>query len=156
VIFGKWRGEATGRIVVTGKNGENEFRAELPVGAAVKVDSPDALAHLWARRRLEQLDENAPGTERDEAMVALGLKYHLLTRLTSFVAVDEVVRRAVPTLKTIQQPLPLPQGVENTAVGGPVPTSPEPETLGLVVVTVLVAAAAYWRRRIRKTNASLL
>jgi Ca-activated chloride channel family protein len=47
-------------------------------------------------------------------------------------------------LKTVKQPLPMPQGVSDLAVGGEVPTSPEPEFFALIGVT---AAFAAWARR---------
>jgi Ca-activated chloride channel homolog len=48
----------------------------------------------------------------------LGLRYGLLTAYTSFVAVDSQVRGSDERSVTVEQPLPLPQGVSNLAVGG--------------------------------------
>jgi Ca-activated chloride channel family protein len=50
----------------------------------------------------------------------LGLKYNLMTEFTSFVAVDTVVRADGAKSRTVRQPLPLPQGVSDMAVGGSV------------------------------------
>ncbi|MCB0804734.1 MAG: TonB family protein, partial [Bacteroidales bacterium] len=50
----------------------------------------------------------------------LGLKYNLLTAYTSFIAIDSEIRNAGGTQTTVQQPLPLPQGVSNNAVGSSV------------------------------------
>ena len=47
----------------------------------------------------------------------LGLTYNLLTAYTSFVAVDRVVRNDGTELSRVEQPLPLPQGVSDAAVG---------------------------------------
>jgi hypothetical protein len=47
----------------------------------------------------------------------LGLKYNLLTRQTSFIAVEEQIVNTEKALTTVKQPLPLPQGVENSAIG---------------------------------------
>ena len=52
-----------------------------------------------------------------DEITRLGLQYNLLTAYTSFVAVDSRVRtgeKATP----VKQPLPLPQGVADSAVGG--------------------------------------
>ena len=49
-------------------------------------------------------------------VTALGLKYSLLTPYTSFVAVDQV-KRADGQVVTVKQPLPLPEGVSDLAVG---------------------------------------
>jgi Ca-activated chloride channel family protein len=55
--------------------------------------------------------------------------------------VDRIVRTADTPSTPVNQPLPLPQGVSNAAVGAAVPSTPEPTAwiamlvaLGLVVV----------------------
>jgi hypothetical protein len=55
------------------------------------------------------------GDQRDQ-IVALGVRYHLLTPYTSFVAVDPVRRRGGPDLVTVRQPVPLPEGVSRMAL----------------------------------------
>ena len=50
-------------------------------------------------------------------MTGLGLKYHLMTDYTSFVAVDTIIRETGEVV-TVKQPLPLPQGVSDYAAGG--------------------------------------
>jgi Ca-activated chloride channel homolog len=47
----------------------------------------------------------------------LGLAYNLLTAYTSFVAIDAQVRLQDGQAVTVKQPLPLPQGVSEYAVG---------------------------------------
>ena len=114
-----------------------------------------ALSYLWARGRIARLDDyqrlaNDPG--RVKEITQLGLDYHLLTAYTSFIAVDEVVRNTRPEdAQTVRQPLPMPQGVSDLAVGGEVPTAPEPELL--VLIGVSAAAAAWARRRKAKSRA---
>jgi Ca-activated chloride channel family protein len=49
-------------------------------------------------------------------VTALGLKYSLMTPYTSFVAVDQV-KRADGQVVTVKQPLPLPEGVSDLAIG---------------------------------------
>jgi len=56
--------------------------------------------------------------ERIREVTNLGLKYNLLTAYTSFVAIDSKVRNKDGQVVTVKQPLPLPQGVSNYAVGG--------------------------------------
>jgi len=64
------------------------------------------------------------------------------------VAVDQVVRNRNPAnTQTVKQPLPMPQGVSDLAVGEFVPTSPEPELIALVGIAGAMAA---WARRRRK------
>ncbi|MDD2904029.1 MAG: VIT domain-containing protein [Syntrophales bacterium] len=121
-LLGKYRGKPTGAIVVTGKTAKGEFKQEIKVDA--KEASPDnaALRLLWARQRLMRLaDLTRLDRGKDEARIkeitALGLKYSLMSPYTSFVAVDKV-KRADGKLVTVKQPLPLPEGVSDLAVGG--------------------------------------
>jgi Ca-activated chloride channel family protein len=56
------------------------------------------------------------GVKVGEEVKNLGLTYHLMTQYTSFVAVDTVVRDS-GEIVTVKQPLPLPEGVSDYAVG---------------------------------------
>jgi Ca-activated chloride channel family protein len=47
----------------------------------------------------------------------------------------------------VNQPSPLPQGVENTALGAEVPSTPEPATWGAILVTLSMLAMLAHRRR---------
>jgi Ca-activated chloride channel family protein len=68
----------------------------------------------------------------------------LLTRYTSFVAVQEVVR-TTDAGDDVEQPLPLPQGVSDLAVG--VTSGSEPEMVWLVAVMALLGLWTLRRRR---------
>ena len=132
VVFGKWRGKPTGRIILSGLTGEGSFQTVLEAGAVKPVPATSGLRYLWARHKITLLsDYNLLRTDdrRVREVTDLGLKYNLLTAYTSFVAVDTEFRtqNGKPTL--VKQPLPLPQGVSDYAVGGkalavaPVPLS---------------------------------
>ena len=87
----------------------------------------------------------AADAERKREITQLGLTYHLLRSETSFVAVDHVARNSDPnSTPSIAQPLPLPAGVSDLAVGGTVPTSPEPE-IGLLFG--VASALLGWAKR---------
>jgi Ca-activated chloride channel family protein len=79
-----------------------------------------ALRYLWARHRISILsDYNRlnPQDERIKEVTNLGLTYNLLTAYTSFVAIDTQIRLRDGHAITVKQPLPLPQGVSDYAVG---------------------------------------
>ncbi|HZF14160.1 MAG TPA: VIT domain-containing protein [Thermoanaerobaculia bacterium] len=143
VVFGKWRGQPSGTIRVSGLGGLGSFEKVFDVTEAPPSDANQALRYLWARARVAQLSEY--GTDRDAtrpAVTELGLKYELLTAYTSFIAVHEKVRNQEGKAEEVDQPLPLPQGVSDLAV-------PEPElTLLLILVALcgLVVAGRTWRR----------
>jgi len=150
IVFGKWRGMKTGAITVRGRSGDQPFAATQDLSQANVLPSADGLAHLWARTRIAQLGDLVNLRSSDERVAQitnLGLTYNLLTKYTSFVAVDEVVRRTTTDLKTVKQPLTLPQGVENSAVGEDVPTSPEPATIGMLGIGGAFVLMKLLRRR---------
>lgn len=154
LLWGKWRGEASGaKLVLQGES------AGGSVTEVVDAPAPDpdarALRHLWARQRIAQLaDEEAlvGGQAQREPITALGLQYGLLTNYTSFIAVDKMVRTQQPAT-AVTQPLPLPQGVSALAVGAPqaiatvVPSTPEPPlAYALALMALGTIGMLAWRR----------
>lgn len=120
LVFGKWRGEPRGTVTVTGSSGLGSYRRRIDVAAVPLPRGNEALRTLWARHRIASLgdfNKLEASDERVREITSLGLTYSLLTDYTSFVAVDTVVRNAGGQSTTVQQPLPLPQGVSDYAVG---------------------------------------
>ncbi len=137
VVFGKWRGSPTGAMTLRGYQGEHPYTDSIDVAGFKPMPGNVALRYLWARNRIATLgDYNTlrATDERVAEMTQLGLRYNLLTQYTSFVAVDHVVRHTSGNPVTVKQPIPLPQGVSNHAVGQNVPTTPEPEVNALIAV----------------------
>lgn len=127
LVFGKYRGQAKGRIVVSGISGAGRFEQVLDAGKAEPSAQNDALRYLWARHRIATLADYAayePGPDKVEEITRLGLEFHLMTAYTSFVAVDQRARNAGGETTTVKQPLPLPDGVGDLAVGGGLSPSP--------------------------------
>jgi len=121
VLFGKWKGKPEGKITLTGMTGEGAYRQVVDVKKASPSDDNSALRYLWARHRIMILaDYNrlAPDDKRIKEVTDLGLTYNLLTDYTSFIAVDSEVRNKDGQQTTVKQPLPLPEGVSNYAIGG--------------------------------------
>ncbi len=119
IIFGKWKGNATGTIKVTGITGTDKFNYSCDVSTVAPMEKHSALKYLWAREKIRMLDDmGQAGDQTKEQVTALGLKYNLLTNYTSFIAIDSLVRNAGGKQATVKQPLPLPQGVSDYAVGG--------------------------------------
>jgi len=113
ILFGKYRGNAEGSIIVRGHVPGDKLEGEIDLRDAVLSEDNSALKILWARHRIERLSEQG----HEKAVTKLGLKYSLLTRHTSFVAVDTVVRADGKKIVKVKQPLPLPKGVSDYAVG---------------------------------------
>lgn len=120
LVFGKYKGRARGNITVSGVSGNEDWEHVVRVADSRPDATLTALPYLWARSRvamLSDLNQLRADDKRVEEVTDLGLEYNLLTAYTSFVAIDEVVR-SDGQVKTVKQPLPLPSGVENSAVGG--------------------------------------
>lgn len=127
IVFGKWRGAAAngrtpGEIKLSGITGGQAYTANINLREAQSSPANSALRYLWARHRIAVLsDYNGLQNDADRVneVTDLGLRYNLLTAYTSFVAVDSKVRTVDGQVTRVEQPLPLPQGVSDYAVGQP-------------------------------------
>jgi Ca-activated chloride channel family protein len=151
VIFGKWKGKPAGTIRVTGLGGEGRFEKVFDVSETPPSADNQALRYLWARTRVARLaDYGADKSDATrQAVTGLGLKYELLTAYTSFVAVHEKVRNQEGSAQDVDQPLPMPEGVSDDAVGVPEPELPLLITLGSLLLGLTAAG------RMRPRRASL-
>ena len=144
IVFGKWRGTPSGTFELTGNTGAGPYRAVTEVSEFAPDGSNSALKYLWARSRIDELagfGSGSLGDERAKEITALGLKYNLLTRYTSFIAVREKIVNPDGAATDVDQPLPLPVGVTDMAIGS------EPEVWWLVPILAAIAVFALVRRR---------
>lgn len=97
-------------VTLMGKNaqGETEYFEVAPEEREL-----DALRHLWARRRLTELEDRlrlqpGDGALRQE-MISLSCEHGVLCRLTALIAVDQnTVSNPNGPLKTVVQPVEMP------------------------------------------------
>ena len=146
VLFGKWRGPATGTFELQGRTGRGDYVTSLDVATVQPDESHRALRYLWARSRISELSDYGSrnlAAEKAAEITALGLKYNLLTQYTSFIAVREEVRNTQGPANHVEQPLPLPIGVSDLAVGS------EPEIIWLVTASLLIVLIMMLRGRRR-------
>ena len=111
LVYGKYKGSPRGTITVTGNAGNTTYEQKFNVGKA-RQEHNQALRYLWARNQIRYQDDYAQYYESNanngwtdyygrhqrspqqiESVTNLGLKYNLLTQYTSFLAVDNEVRR---------------------------------------------------------------
>ncbi|MBM4272266.1 MAG: AgmX/PglI C-terminal domain-containing protein [Deltaproteobacteria bacterium] len=120
IVFGKWRGTPEGTITMRGISGNGNYSDTIHVANVTPLKNNAALQYLWARHRITLLSDYnklRANDERIKEVTDLGLSYNLLTAYTSFVAVDTEIRNVDGKPTTVTQPLPLPQGVSDYAVG---------------------------------------
>lgn len=149
VVFGKWKGEPSGTIRISGKTGTKDYSETIKVFDAEPTEDNGAIRYLWARKRLETLTDY--GFSKFDKSVkaevtALGLDYSMITPYTSFVAVLDTVRNTEGESTDVDQPSPLPAGVSNLAVGGYL-IGAEPTDLMLAVMMGIVLFAGIWFRK---------
>ncbi len=149
LVLGKYRkARWNAAIELTGVSGTGKQQWIFELDG---TDKDRSLPILWARKRLERLYvfPNAATDSREEIR-ALGLKYSLLTSATSFVGVDEQLPTGDGPAIDVKQPLPLPSGVSESAVGQLTP-APEPESLVLVAWCALLLGL-HFMRNMRRRN----
>ena len=156
LCLGKWTGDARGTITLSGISGAGHWSQTFEVGQ-VKDRHHGALSQLWARQRIQMLsdyDQFGQDSDRKAEVTRLGLAYHLLTAYTSFVAVDTQVRNVGGANTTVTQPLPMPEGVADAAVGGAPGSLPGGVVGGVIGGVVGGSMAAYAPAPMMKNAAS--
>jgi Ca-activated chloride channel family protein len=119
IVFGKYHGRP-GMIELQGITGDGPFKEKIDGTATRPQKSNSALRYLWARHRIAVLSDYnrlSPSDECVKEVTSMGLSHNLLTAYTSFIAVDSQIRLHNGQATTVKQPLPLPQGVSDYAVG---------------------------------------
>jgi len=140
VVFGKWRGEQQGTITLTGNNGAGALSQRFDLSEIATEENTRGLSYLWARSRIARLSDYNPrkaDAEQKAEIVNLGLGYNLLTAFTSFIAIDEEIRNPTGEAQNTKQPLVLPEGVSNLAVGYGMQKVPEPGVVGMAVLILI-------------------
>jgi len=141
---------------ITGQGGGGPFSRRFLLSEIKPLEENRALRLLWARERIARLsDFNFAGEDAEtvKEVTSLGLRYSLLTKHTSFIAVIEKIRNPSLPAKDVDQPQPLPQGVTDLAVESGYAMGPEPELWILLFLTSLALwSLAWWRRRRQATG----
>lgn len=111
---------ANATVLIRGTSSGGSWDAELDWETG---EARSGIGALWARARIEELmDRRRQGRSEEEtrdAVVAVALKHHLVSRFTSLVAVDKTPVRPGNTLLTREQvPNLLPYGQSMVAISG--------------------------------------
>jgi Ca-activated chloride channel homolog len=149
IVVGKYKGAPTGTITLTGESGRGRFVSKLDVASSAPDAANGALSYLWARSKISELSDFYNEDKNRDAVVALGLQYNLLTKFTSFIAVEQLVRTTAGSTD-VDQPLPMPAGVSDMAVGG----NEQGAEPGLLIVLGLIGGLLLgWQILAKKVSA---
>ena len=117
------------RVVLDGRVGDARWRQTVTLDGG---NAASGIAKLWARNRIAALEdawlEGEDREETDAAILQTALDFHLVSRLTSLVAVDVTPSRP-DTEDVVTRPVPtnLPKGWEYDKVFGESVPAPSPE-----------------------------
>lgn len=162
IVFGKWRGKPMGEITIKGTMSSSPYLNKIEIGGEKPLKTNSSLQYLWARHRIAVLSDYNflhQNAERIKEVTRLGLTYNLLTAYTSFGAIDSEVRVTDGQPITVKQPLPLPEGVSDYAVGKGMfakrRTSPLAYLAPLVAEKSLVSPEEYKSERLMQASIDL-
>ena len=154
VLLGKWNGEAAGSIRIDGMTGSGEYSQTIQVADAISGQN-HAVGLLWARKRVERLTDygtNNYNPDVQAEVTQIGLNYNMVTPYTSFIAVLDTVRNPGGDSPDINQPLPLPLGVSNLAVGYRVGSEPGSIILFLLPAVTITFSVLYRMRKRKRMD----
>ena len=94
VVFGKINNDVSGDIssFFSGKNSLGYFKIEIPINFSKGVDN-NGIGDIWARKKIDGLidDWYLGNTESKQQIIDLSIKHNLMSKFTSFVAVEEKI-----------------------------------------------------------------
>jgi Ca-activated chloride channel family protein len=121
-----------GELVVRGRTADGDWEHRLHVGMPRPGDGDPAIAALFGRERVADLEARRFGGEStDDEIERIGLAFQIATRLTPFIAVDEseTVR---PAIHHESVPQELPYGTTAAAFG--LRSAQEDDEVGMIFV----------------------
>jgi Ca-activated chloride channel family protein len=123
LIFGRISQGHKGKLRLTARSGNDPYETNIAFDASTVSFHP-GITTLWARQRVEELmdhwrlcDEDARAEVRAN-LVAHAIRYRLVTRFTSLVAVEEFVANPSGQSGTVPVPTQLPAGWQLDKVFG--------------------------------------
>lgn len=154
LIFGRITKGRVGKVHLTARAGNSTYETSIAFDASRATFHP-GITTLWARQRFEELmdhwresDENGQAEIR-ASVIAHAIRYRLVTRFTSLVAVEEVVVNAGGQSKTVPVPTELPAGWQMEKVFGAPATGTADaflETLGVALLLAGIVLFCFVRR----------
>ena len=143
LVFGRISQGRKGMVHLAARAGDQPFETSIPFDASTASFHP-GITTLWARQRAEdwmdrwrEADEDARASIRT-SLITHAIRYRLVTRFTSLVAVEEVIANVGGESRTVAVPAELPAGMELEKVFGAPATGTADAFLDLLGVILLL------------------
>lgn len=121
-ILGRYEKPGKGKIMLKGRIRDREVVIPIEVVLPSHNRENEALASLWARARIKELMGRQYRGEIEsikEEITSLAIEYRLMSKYTSFVAVEEVLeKRVIGPPRKVMVPVEMPEGVSFEGVFG--------------------------------------
>lgn len=121
ILTGRYASGGSGRFTlrgrIAGKPHVEHIEVQLPKTAQPENE---ALASMFGRARIEHLSAQQYGGEKPELVKGItdtALSFRLMSKYTSFVAVDESRRAGEGAPMQVTQPVPIPEGTQHQSFG---------------------------------------
>jgi len=126
IIKGRYTQAADGFITVRGLLRGQPWTRQIPVHLPATDADGSAIATLWARERIEDLQRQDwvgaqtgnPKPDIKDAIVRVALEYRLMSQYTSFVAVEQTIVNVGGKQRTVDVPVEMPEGVSYEGIFG--------------------------------------
>ena len=119
ILHGRYKKGASGTIKLKGKLAGQPYVREIAVNFPETDNANDALSTLWARTRIDDLSmtrlkatDQKIGNELDAQITNIGLEFGLLTKFTSFIAVEDRIANPNGDPTKVVVPSLLPEGMD--------------------------------------------
>jgi Ca-activated chloride channel family protein len=149
LIYGRITSGRAGKMHLQASAGNQPYETTATFDASKATFHP-GITTLWARQRVEEMmdqwresDEKGRADVR-AAVIAHAIRYRLVTRFTSLVAVEEVVVNASGQSTTAAVPTELPAGWQMEKVFGAPATGTADDFLETLGLTLLLAGTLLW------------
>jgi Ca-activated chloride channel family protein len=161
VVYGRISQGRKGTVRLMARAGDQPYEASFAFDTATASFHP-GITTLWARQRVEDLMDRWRGSDEDArenlraGVIAHAIRYRLVTRFTSLVAVEEVVANVGGESRTVAVPTELPAGMQLDKVfGAPATGTPDAflEALGVALLLVSIVMLVALRRITRREGA---
>jgi Ca-activated chloride channel family protein len=122
VVYGRMHGVRSGTATLRARAGDREVEIPIRIDVA-EARRTGGVASMWARRKIQEHEDSLigdpGGADRVErAVTELALRHHVMSKYTSFVAIDD--SRVVPSdggPTRVDVPVDLPDGMTTAGLG---------------------------------------